>query len=831
MSDADFDIIINYSGDPKYQPAFTTAVERWTQIIVADIPDYSSSQYGLIDDLVIDARIAPIDGEGNILGQAGPDLLRSGSLLPAHGEMEFDSADVDQMYISGIWSSVVLHEIGHILGIGTLWNLKSLKNGAGDYIGAYGLAEYRALSGNWSATSVPVEHDGGSGTAGAHWDEALFDAELMTGYVESGVTAMPISRLTVGSLQDLGYTVNYQGADAYSLPGGSPPPPPPDDYADALGDSSTPFGQLAVSSSATGGLEVVGDRDWFRVQLIGGVTYVFDMMGAPTGAGTLQDPYLRLFSSTGASLAQNNDVSGTNANSRLTFVASASGTYYVEAAASKDGYVGTYRLAATGSSTITGDGGNNTLFGTAWHDTINGLGGNDTLFGLEGNDSLDGGTGNDSLNGGAGGDTLRGGAGADRFVFDAAALADAKAPSAVIDRILDYDRGNSSTYNFGEGDQFDFSALLGTAFNGGSGQPVASLIRAIENASGTAATIQIDPDGAANGANWVTIARIDGIRPGDTISAILDASQPAGVTITAPALLPLSNFNRDGHGDVLWQNTNGAPGVWLMNGTSPAVAAQVGVNPGSSWKAIGSGDFNGDGKSDILWQRSDGTAGVWLMDGTAVITATTVGANPGSTWKVIGAGDLDGNGKSDIVWQNADGTPGVWLMDGITPTVATSAGPSAGPAWKVVGTGDFDGDGKSDLLWQNTDGTPGVWLMDGTTSKAAGAVGANPGSGWKVIDTGDFNGDGKSDILWQNIDGTPGVWLMDGLTAVLQTVVGSNPGTGWKVTGTTDLNGDGKSDILWQNADGTPGAWLMDGTTPTLQTHIGPNPGADWLMV
>jgi hypothetical protein len=216
MADADFDIVINYSGDPKYQAAFTTAVIRWTQIIIADIPDYQG-----IDDLVIDASIVSIDGAGGILGQAGPDLLRPGSRLPAHGEMEFDSADVATMYANGTWTNVILHEIGHILGIGTIWNLLGLKNGAGDYIGTYGLAEYRTLIGNPAAASIPVEHDGGSGTAGAHWDEETFNAELMTGFAEAAGIAMPISRMTIGALRDLGYIVNYAAADAYSLPGGS----------------------------------------------------------------------------------------------------------------------------------------------------------------------------------------------------------------------------------------------------------------------------------------------------------------------------------------------------------------------------------------------------------------------------------------------------------------------------------------------------------------------------------------------------------------------------------------------------------------------------------
>ena len=217
-----FDIVVHYTGDPTYQAAFTQAAARWSQIITADIPDLNSSSFGFIDDLLIDASIVSIDGPGGILGQAGPDLLRSGSRLPAHGEMEFDSADVANMFASGIWTNVILHEMGHILGIGTIWSLLGLKNGAGDYIGAHGLAEYRALSGNPSAASIPVEHDGGSGTAGAHWDEDTFNAELMTGFAESPGIAMPISRMTIGSLEDLGYTVNYAAADPYSLPGGTP---------------------------------------------------------------------------------------------------------------------------------------------------------------------------------------------------------------------------------------------------------------------------------------------------------------------------------------------------------------------------------------------------------------------------------------------------------------------------------------------------------------------------------------------------------------------------------------------------------------------------------
>src|SRR5437763_899213 len=64
-----FDIVVHYSGDPTYQAAFTQAAARWSQIIVADIPDFNSPKYGFIDDLLVDASIVGIDGPGGILGQ------------------------------------------------------------------------------------------------------------------------------------------------------------------------------------------------------------------------------------------------------------------------------------------------------------------------------------------------------------------------------------------------------------------------------------------------------------------------------------------------------------------------------------------------------------------------------------------------------------------------------------------------------------------------------------------------------------------------------------------------------------------------------------------
>jgi hypothetical protein len=74
-----------------------------------------------------------------------------------------------------------------------------------------------------------------------------------------------------------------------------------------------------------------------------------------------------------------------------------------------------------------------------------------------------------------------------------------------------------------------------------------------------------------------------------------------------------------------------------LNGTSLVSGGVAGSNPGTTWHAVGAGDFNGDGKADILWQNADGTPAVWLMNGTTVLSGAALG-NPGSQWHVLAMG-------------------------------------------------------------------------------------------------------------------------------------------------------------------------------------------------
>ncbi len=469
----DFQIVVDYSGDPAYAPVFAAAAHTWETIITGDVPDVFGTRYGNIDDLAISASVTPIDGRGAILGQAGPNAFRGGSLLPFHGIMEFNSADLADIARKGILQDVIEHEMGHVLGIGTLWSALGLVSGY-DYVGVNGVREYGELIGH-TVSAVPVESDGGPGTAGAHWDEATFNNELMTGYAENS-PPMPISTITIGSLEDIGYVVNYGAAEPYVVPGfenvappaSSPAFVPPDpgaagtspafagvaviQYADlpiAIDRTPAPVqldGTVLQASedtvyfveTATGHDYLVELRGQFlnndpgaANQVSGAVEQIlffadgalvqsFDYSRAPLDAqGELSDWHMfdladaNYFESR-ATLAQNDTISGGGGNDMLI---GAAGEDWLYGGSGDDTVMGGAgddgRLVGDGGDDeIHGGAGDDNLFGGMWFYGDTRLG-DDSLYGDAGNDHLYGAGGNDLLSGGDGNDTFDGGAGND----------------------------------------------------------------------------------------------------------------------------------------------------------------------------------------------------------------------------------------------------------------------------------------------------------------------------------------------------------------------------------------------------------------------------------
>jgi Leishmanolysin len=221
-----FTIEVRFLGglNATQRAAFTGAADRWTRLIVGDLPSVLVDGE-VIDDVVIRAQGEAIDGPGGILGQAGPTHIRPASagaaaFLTAKGIMSFDTADLERMQTAGTLNDVITHEMGHVLGIGSLWARKGLLRRAGTsnptFTGAGAMEEYRALRADGRRRRVPVENTGGTGTRDSHWREAVFRNELMSGFIAA--PGNPLSRMTTASLGDLGYQVDLDAAEPYMLP-------------------------------------------------------------------------------------------------------------------------------------------------------------------------------------------------------------------------------------------------------------------------------------------------------------------------------------------------------------------------------------------------------------------------------------------------------------------------------------------------------------------------------------------------------------------------------------------------------------------------------------
>jgi len=204
-----FNIDLNFDGglSESQESIFSEAESFWEGVIIG-----YDGNVSFPTGLLITAKAEDIDGTGGILGSAGPSSgyqnrsLDNNLFYASKGNMVFDTSDLDKLESEGTLLSVIIHEMAHVIGFGTLWSAdyNNLYNdGTGQYTGAYALAAYKAEFDS-SATHVPIELDGGEGTEDAHWDETWGgpQSDIMTGYLEGSVT---YSNTTLAAFKDLGY--------------------------------------------------------------------------------------------------------------------------------------------------------------------------------------------------------------------------------------------------------------------------------------------------------------------------------------------------------------------------------------------------------------------------------------------------------------------------------------------------------------------------------------------------------------------------------------------------------------------------------------------------
>ena len=253
-SDTSFDIEFRYLGTQPttaQKSIFRAAADVWEEVVTGDLgrriitdselecEDGDPSTFGdAVDDLRIDIRLREIDGPTKTLAIAGPCAVRTGG-LPLIGEVTIDTADLTRIGTEGLRRTVV-HEIAHVLGYGTSdqW-LGLLRNSAVEYeknnpdaeelpdthfVGTAAVSAFDELlaGATYSGAKVPVENDTveyGIGGLDGHWREAVFGDELLTATISADPqVSQPLSKVTIASLADLGYRVDYTKADSYSLP-------------------------------------------------------------------------------------------------------------------------------------------------------------------------------------------------------------------------------------------------------------------------------------------------------------------------------------------------------------------------------------------------------------------------------------------------------------------------------------------------------------------------------------------------------------------------------------------------------------------------------------
>jgi hypothetical protein len=406
---------------------------------------------------------------------------------------------------------------------------------------------------------------------------------------------------------------------------------PADDHP---GDSST-GSQVPPGGSGNGNIGTPADRDWFRTQFTAGLCYEITLEGSDTGAGTLGDPYLRIYDGLGQLLAEDDD-SGVGFNSQLVFCPAVSGAYFIGAGAYNDGSTGTYMVHVTAlrpDDDILWRHSSGAVM--TWEMEDGGVLGNHVLANVPLTWQIAG-TGD----------------------FDADGDADV---------LWRHQEGAVLTWEMENG---AYVANHGIAF--------ASTGWEIVN------TGDFDADGDSD-VLWRH--REGAVVTWEMESGAYVENHNIAFASTGWRIDGLGDFDADGDADVIWRHREGAVVTWEMEDGAYVVNHNIEVGS-TSWQIQGTGDFDGDGDDDILWRHREGAVVTWEMENGAYVSNHSI-AVVSTGWRIEGSGDFDADGDDDILWRHADGGVVSWQMDG--GDLLTARHHTVMPNnWQIAHTGDFD---------------------------------------------------------------------------------------------------------------------------------------------
>ena len=194
------------------------AAEFWENVI-----SHSSFDGSHTLTIEVGGLVQEWGANGGVLASAGPHdgaVDTNNNLQPTYGVSFINTNPEAVEALSSnleFFTGVMIHEFGHVMGIGTLWEQNGLIDPTTATYNAntYAGMAYGELLGTFSPTAIPLTTGEGQGSDLGHWQEEIFGNELMTHLAENPGVSMPLSQMTIASLQDLGWNVNYGAAEFY----------------------------------------------------------------------------------------------------------------------------------------------------------------------------------------------------------------------------------------------------------------------------------------------------------------------------------------------------------------------------------------------------------------------------------------------------------------------------------------------------------------------------------------------------------------------------------------------------------------------------------------
>ncbi|WP_395646250.1 FG-GAP-like repeat-containing protein [Terricaulis sp.] len=642
---------------------------------------------------------------------------------------------------------------------------------------------------------------------------------------------------------------------------------------------------LTLGQTETGVVNFAGDRDYFRINLVAGQSYVFTLTGE--GVDPLDDCYLELYNSNGLTLAFDDD-GGPGTDSMLRFTATTTGIYYINARAWEP--EGGPSASIVGGYTITFNTGpaQNPI------DTIN-LGPTQTGPNIAVYFATAGQTWNGDLAArnwtqsemDAAMAALQTYANVSNLTFSITT----NSAAAQFILTLDTDIGANVLGHMGTSGGVGYAAFnpngSGWSTNGlqPGGGGFVTLIHEFGHGLGLAhphdngGVSEVMQGVLQPFASYGTFNLNQGVFTTMSYNDGWDLN-PVGVNVSSssgsqstPGALDVAliqqrygvntNFNNGNSFYTLVAATTRYTAIWDTGGIdtisfSGTQAAVIDLRAATLLNEIGGGGFVSYVTGFHMGFTID--AGVVIENGTGGDGADTITGNSANN-VLTGNGGVDtitgGAGNDTIV----GGVGNDLINGGAGFDTATYAVASSGATWthNTIGTWSivagsegnenitsiellhfndrdvhldttertFSGDGTSDVLFRRNDGIMASWEVTGTTVNGASFLPA-AGAEWTPLSTGDFNGDGRDDVLWRRNDGLIYSWEMNG-GAVSSVHALAGIGNEWSFLGIGDFNADGEDDMAWQRNDGVVYAWQMNGGGIT-SANVVASLGAEWTM-